>query len=383
MSYILDALKKSDKQRPQTRVPDLNTVPLELPPQKRKKASWLLPMAALVLVNVLVIVFFVMRQNQPAPEKRASVGSPEQAHQKTVQEEKKTPAPQAAPALAPASPEPLQSETAAAGEESPGAGMAKEDMASGQEPAAALPEPQEERAAASQPRQDVSTGDTGEPGPEAANDTAPQAAPALAPASPEPLQSETAAAGEESPGADMAEEDMASGQEPAAALPEAQEERAAASQPQEDVSTEDTGEPGPEAADDTASPEDVAGAGDSASPAKAASPAGSSEKAQPGLVQRPRRGETADAGPQEPDAGFMKKALHIDQLPSSVRQQLPDIHIGAHLFYKDKPASRFAYINGKMLREGQMLAPDIKVAEISTDGVIFRHQKYLFYVPVF
>jgi len=299
MSYILDALKKSDKQRQQERVPDLNTVQLELAPPKKKKAAWLLPLAALVLANVIFILFFVIHQKQPATKTQAIVPSSGQAQQDTVQERRQAIAPQSTPAPSPASHGPRQAEPAAAEDESTAANMAEDDAASRQDSAAAPPMSHGETAAGPQPQEDAQAGDTQAGAAEETNTIAPL------------------------------EEDA------------------------------------------------------SASPVTATHPEKYNETPAQDQPQRPRPAETADSSPVEPKGGLTKKALHIDQLPGAIRQQLPDIHISAHLFYEDKPASRFASINGKILREGQTLAPDLEVAEISTDGVIFRYQKYLFYVPVF
>jgi hypothetical protein len=381
MSYILDALKKSDKQRQQARVPDLNTAPQELAQPKKKKASWAIPLAAIVLGNVIFILFFIIRQNQPATETQAIVPSSDQAQQETVQQRRKAIAPQATPALSPASREPRQAETAAPEDESTVASMTEDAAASRQDPAAAAPMSPGETAAGPQPQADAQAddnGESGENGPEEAN-MAPQATPALSPAGRESRQAETAAPEDERTAASMAEDDAASRQDPAAAAPMSAGETAAEPPPQEDAFAEDNGESGSEEANTIAALEEDA----IASPATATPPEEYDEKPQQDESQRPGPGETADPSPIGPETGLMKKALHIDQLPAAIRRQLPDIHISAHLFYENKPTSRLASINGKVLREGQMLAPDLKVAEIATDGVIFRYRKYLFYVPVF
>jgi general secretion pathway protein B len=379
MSYILDALKKSDKQRQQQRVPDLNTVQLELAPPKKKKASWLFPLAAIVLANVLFILFFVILQKQPATEKQAIVHSSDQAPQETVQERRQALAPQSTPEPSSASREPVQSEPAAE-DESTVVNMAEDDAASRQDSAAAPPMAYEETAAEPQPQEDAQAEDTQAGSAEVADTLAPQSTPEPSPASREPLQSEPAAAEDESAAANMAEDDAASRQDSAAAPPMAHEETAAEPQPQEDADAEDTQEEsGSEEASTIAPLEEDA----IASPVTAPHPEEYNEKPEQDQAQRTQPAETTDTSPVGPEAGLTKAALHIDQLPADVREQLPDIHISAHLYYKDKPASRFASINGKMLREGQTLTRDLKVAEITTDGVIFRYQEYLFYVPVF
>ncbi|MCK9296688.1 MAG: general secretion pathway protein GspB [Desulfobulbaceae bacterium] len=379
MSYILDALKKSDKQRQQARVPDLNTVQLELAPPKKKKAPWLLPLGVIVLANVIFILFFVLLHKQPATKTQAIIPGSDQAPQETVQERRQAAAPQATPEPSSVSREPLESEPAAAEDESTSANRPGGVAASGPDPAAAPPMAQEETAAAPPPQEEAYAEDPQAGASDAANTSAPQLTPEPSPASREPLPAEPAAAEDESAAANRAGGVAASRPDPAAAPSIANGEIEEGGQLQEEAQAEDTRESGPEEANMSAPPQEEAITG----PVTASHPEEYNEKPEQDQPQRPPLAETADSGPLEPEAGLTKKALHIDQLPVAIRRQLPDFHISAHLFYKDKPAARLACINGKVLREGQMLAPDLKVAEISTDGVIFRYQKYLFYVPVF
>jgi len=77
-----------------------------------------------------------------------------------------------------------------------------------------------------------------------------------------------------------------------------------------------------------------------------------------------------------------REPLHIMQLPSSIQEQLPEFHISAHVYFAKRPASRLASINGKILREGKKLIPGLKVEEITSDGVIFSYREYIFHVPI-
>ena len=78
---------------------------------------------------------------------------------------------------------------------------------------------------------------------------------------------------------------------------------------------------------------------------------------------------------------IQRQPLHFMQLPAAIQQNLPDIRISAHVYFEKKPSSRLASINGKIVREGYTLAPDLKVEEITSDGVIFSYKNYLFHVP--
>ncbi|MFH1215479.1 MAG: general secretion pathway protein GspB [Pseudomonadota bacterium] len=377
MSYILDALKKSDKQRKQTPVPDLNTTPLELAASKKKKAWWPITIAAIVLANVIFILFFVKLQKQPATETQAIVHGSDPTE---VEERQKAIALESTPELQPVNHEPHQSELAAAEAENTVANMTEDKTASRQDSAAATSMSDEETAAGPQLQEEAYGENTQGRGSEVANKSALQATPAPSPVSHEPLQSGLAASEDESAVASMAEE--SGSLQNHAAAPISEEEKAADPQLQEDAYVEDKQENGSEVASKSAPRKDVAIASESVSPRTATPAEEYPEKPEQDQSPHLLPVETADSRPNEPKDSLRKQALRINQLPGAIRQQLPDIHIGAYL-YKNNPAERLASINGKILREGQMFTPDIQVAEISTNGVIFRYQKYLFYVSVF
>jgi len=71
------------------------------------------------------------------------------------------------------------------------------------------------------------------------------------------------------------------------------------------------------------------------------------------------------------------KIYNLDDLPLSIRQSVPPITISVSLYSND-PDSRMAKINGSMMREGDYLTADLKLEEITPDGVIFSYQSYRF-----
>ncbi len=75
------------------------------------------------------------------------------------------------------------------------------------------------------------------------------------------------------------------------------------------------------------------------------------------------------------------KIYKLRELPSHIQQNLPSFSIAA-LMYSSNPSSRMVRINNQMMYEGQDLTAGVKLEEITKDGVIFRHQKYRFYVGV-
>ncbi|MEK7308021.1 MAG: general secretion pathway protein GspB [Nitrospirota bacterium] len=72
-----------------------------------------------------------------------------------------------------------------------------------------------------------------------------------------------------------------------------------------------------------------------------------------------------------------KEIPYLDELPLSVRQELPTLTIAAHI-YSNNSASRMANINGRTVREGQNVADGIKLEEITLNGVILSYRDYRF-----
>lgn len=69
--------------------------------------------------------------------------------------------------------------------------------------------------------------------------------------------------------------------------------------------------------------------------------------------------------------------LAMTELPASIQQEIPKISISGILYTND-PESRLVGINNKLMREGEYLAPDLKLEQIAPDGVIFSYKQYRF-----
>lgn len=85
-----------------------------------------------------------------------------------------------------------------------------------------------------------------------------------------------------------------------------------------------------------------------------------------------------------PDSAFQKptnQPVRITELPLNVQRQIPDLVFSSHLF-SDEPSFRMVNINGKMIREGDMVANDLRLLEISEEGVILGFRHYVFEVSV-
>ena len=96
----------------------------------------------------------------------------------------------------------------------------------------------------------------------------------------------------------------------------------------------------------------------------------------------------ADRTPAEKEQSVSKakdsenKVLEIDDLPQSVRKDLPKITISGHI-YSDDPASRVVNINKRIIREGEFAAENLKVTEITESGIIFSYGELRFHVRAF
>jgi general secretion pathway protein B len=104
-------------------------------------------------------------------------------------------------------------------------------------------------------------------------------------------------------------------------------------------------------------------------------------------ISRTEHAPAARSASPEPQVRSEKPAttdgrvLDLKQLPPAIRSGLPDFKISAH-YYTPEPQSRFTKINEQTLREGQALAPDLKLEEITPDGVVLSHKGYRFHVGI-
>lgn len=85
--------------------------------------------------------------------------------------------------------------------------------------------------------------------------------------------------------------------------------------------------------------------------------------------------KSADAAPADP--AQQQKLLAMAELPPAIRQEIPAMSFPIHS-YSDTPQERIVGINDQLLREGEYLAPGLKLERIAPDGVVFSYKHYLF-----
>jgi len=75
------------------------------------------------------------------------------------------------------------------------------------------------------------------------------------------------------------------------------------------------------------------------------------------------------------------KAVPISDLPLPVQRQIPDLVFSSHI-YSDDSSFRMVNINGRSIREGEMVNEQIRLERITEEGVILTYQDYTFEVSV-
>jgi general secretion pathway protein B len=83
------------------------------------------------------------------------------------------------------------------------------------------------------------------------------------------------------------------------------------------------------------------------------------------------------SGTAAADAAPAQDVISLAELPLSLQQELPPMTISVHA-YSGKPGDRLVGINNRMLREGDYVAPGLKLEQITPEGMIFGYKGYSF-----
>lgn len=88
--------------------------------------------------------------------------------------------------------------------------------------------------------------------------------------------------------------------------------------------------------------------------------------------------DASGAGAATPNVSYLPQ---LDELPEYLRAQIPDMTFSSHM-YSSMPRFRSVVINGTRVKEGQMVANNIQVNEITETGVILSVGGTVFQVDV-
>jgi general secretion pathway protein B len=75
------------------------------------------------------------------------------------------------------------------------------------------------------------------------------------------------------------------------------------------------------------------------------------------------------------------KVLSIKELPAAIKGSLPELKMTVHS-YNEQPQSRFVVMNNNTIREGQSMNTDLKVEQITPNGVILNYQGHRFVLGI-
>lgn len=310
MSYILEALKKSDEERNRGSAPGLQTVhTAAVAHPSKKRTGWICLLAFALLLNAGLLIWWL--------------GPWRSAEQQTVQSSAQQP------------PQPAAAQTAKAVANQPvGAGGAGEPAVTpGRRPSRhAGREPQPARM---QSKPSPTLEPAGEPDGKMNAPAAVAPAPVQQPA--RPAAREAAAGAREAKSAAAVEPSKDKDVKPSAA---------AATKP-------------------AAKPEAVA-------PAAPNPPA--QQQARATAEAPPSKPEAAnvEAAPVDAEAA-LRQLPNLQSLPPAIRKEIPSITLSL-LVYSSNPVDRMVNINGQMTREGQEVVPGLVLEQITKEGAVFNYK---------
>jgi general secretion pathway protein B len=113
------------------------------------------------------------------------------------------------------------------------------------------------------------------------------------------------------------------------------------------------------------------------------------ESKAPATKKNPAAKSTPGTGPVSPVSPLTEKIkilpegpiVKLNDLPSEIKQSLPDLKMSVHFYSPDKQAS-FVTINGRILHEGEVLSEGIKVLEINPAGTVLKYRNNRFLISV-
>jgi len=95
--------------------------------------------------------------------------------------------------------------------------------------------------------------------------------------------------------------------------------------------------------------------------------------APPADAARARAKEVKPAAASAPEPRIYTR----NELPEDVRRELPALVVGGSVYSEHAP-SRMLILNGQVFREGDQLAPNLKLEQIKLKGAVLRYKEYRF-----
>jgi len=96
----------------------------------------------------------------------------------------------------------------------------------------------------------------------------------------------------------------------------------------------------------------------------------------------PQSRPAAESAPRTPTtAPPNNKIVPVRNLPADIKAKLTELKMTVHS-YNEQPQLRFAVINNITVRESQSVHPDLKVEQITQNGVVLNCQGYRFFLGI-
>jgi general secretion pathway protein B len=340
MSYILDALKKSDQERQRGTVPNLQTVQVPLPGEPERRARWPQVVAlALLLLNAGLLVWWLRSWHSAIPK---AVDQPGTGLQSTAKSKGVAHAP--VDARQPASSEILESSKA--GQRETWDAPKKPSSVTKPTPVASAPP---SVPSAHDNRQEPAKADASA---RAANRAGPRE-------DAKPMRDMT-------PARPRSDQEMGN--------PTAESLKAAGSPPQRvDVKPTPAGGQRPDQQGRTISklmpPPEIK-----------ETPEGSGTPVKQDLVSVEPGQADRKASPST-QASAEQGLPDVRELPLPVQREIPTMSFSM-LIYSDKPGDRMININGRMMHEGQEVSPGLNLEKITPNGAILSFKGHRFHKGV-
>ncbi len=90
-----------------------------------------------------------------------------------------------------------------------------------------------------------------------------------------------------------------------------------------------------------------------------------------GIASTPSLAAAAEPKP----TAAAEKIYSVAELPDDIRRQLPNVAVGGSVYSKT-PADRILIINGQVLHEGEVIAPDLLLQQIRLKGALLNFKGY-------
>ncbi len=121
------------------------------------------------------------------------------------------------------------------------------------------------------------------------------------------------------------------------------------------------------------------GSAPASAPAKAQSTASAKAEtfAKPPDAAVPARAPTNEPPPAPAAPVPVQNVIWLAELPLALQQELPPMTISVHA-YSARPSDRMVGINNRMLREGEYVAPGLKLEQITPEGMVLGYKGYSF-----